>query len=437
MKRLSRSPFARLLPRVFPLILCLVLLAGCVGMPASGDQKAPSDLDAYITIDPGIPPSPGVAPDTASLQESAYIPALQLEEALPEIKDFSILFVNVGKADAAILRFGETAVLIDAGSAKSVPQLIGGLNALGIDHISAVFITHSHNDHIGGLAALSANYDIPMLYSPFYSEADKNGVGKIVKRAKNLRLPHTLLKAGETVAVTSDVSFSILGPVLLNKDDDNDNSLVIQFTYRDVTFLFTGDMQFPQEQTLIDSGVSLKSDVLKVGNHGNPDATGDDFAALVSPAYAVISTNTLVDHDSANPRVLSALSMAQIFVTEEYPVGVLLTLDRTGAVVISNPAHRASDAPVFVSSLDAKAQTITLTNGGDAIADLSGMILFSVRTDAALRFPEGTVLGADASLVIGKDGDFYFKGEDKPLKKKDNTAILYDRIGTLISKLEE
>jgi hypothetical protein len=43
---------------------------------------------------------------------------------------FEILYVNVGKADAAILRFGETAVLIDTGSAESAPQLIAGLNTL-------------------------------------------------------------------------------------------------------------------------------------------------------------------------------------------------------------------------------------------------------------------------------------------------------------------
>ena len=67
-------------------------------------------------------------------------------------------YVNVGKADAAILRFGDTAVLIDTGSAESAPQLIAGLNAMGVDQISAVFITHSHSDHLGGLDALSANF---------------------------------------------------------------------------------------------------------------------------------------------------------------------------------------------------------------------------------------------------------------------------------------
>ncbi|MEZ4628588.1 MAG: lamin tail domain-containing protein [Eubacteriales bacterium] len=100
----------------------------------------------------------------------------------------------------------------------------------------------------------------------------------------------------------------------------------------------------------------------------------------------------------------------------------------------ANPPQRS----VVISGFDVSSQTITLTNSDTNAADLSGMILFSMRSDALLRFPEGTMLGESESLVIGQGGDFTFKGEDKPLsKKKDNTVILYDRFGSLISKLEQ
>ena len=64
------------------------------------------------------------------------------------------------------------------------------------------------------------------------------------------------------------------------------------------------------------------------------------------------------------------------------------------------------------------------------------MILYSSRSDATLRFSEGTALAAGGTLVVGAGGDFDFSGEDKPLsKKKDNTVILYDRFGTVLSEL--
>ena len=197
-------------------------------------------------------------------------------------------------------------------------------------------------------------------------------------------------------------------------------------------------MQLTEEQAIIDSSATLKSDVLKVGNHGNPDATGDDFAALVAPAFAVISTDTTVDTDSANPRVYAALPNTTIEVTQDFPVGVLLTLDESGAILLQNPAKESVPSSVVVQAFDVPSQTITLTNSGAAPADLSGMILFSVRSDATLRFPEGTQLGAGESLVIGTGEDFSFKDEDKPLnKKKANTVLLFDRFGTLVNQLEQ
>lgn len=430
MKYQTSFTLPRVIPRVLILVLCLALLASCSTVPSSPSADKLVEEDAPTSLD-------STPAQTISPERALDIAAEPLESALMQ-SGFAILFVNVGKADAAILRFGETTVLIDTGSAESSPQLIAGLNALGVAKISAVFVTHSHGDHLGGLDALSANYEIPMVYSPFFSEQDKNGTGKIVKRAEKLGLPHTELRAGDTVPVADGVAFRVLGPLSLNEDDDNDNSLVLQFTFGGKTFLFTGDMQFLEEQAIIASGATLKSDVLKVGNHGNPDATGDDFGALVSPDFAVISTNTAVDEDSANPRVYAALPKATIAVTQNFPIGVLLSLDDSGAVTLKNPARTKSNAAVSVDSFDVSEQTITLVNSGSASVDLSGMILYSFHSNAALRFPEGTALAAGGSLVVGAGGDFSFSGEDKPLsKKKENAVMLYDRFGTLLSELEQ
>lgn len=431
----------RLFYKVLIPILLVFSLAGCVTSPEANPDGAIIDPDEVAKSDGDDSQSESATATsgdtTAPLDLASQIAKQPLSELLPEDNVFSILFVNVGKADAAILRFGEHTVLIDTGSKESAPQLLAGLNALNVTSIDAIFLTHSHSDHIGGLDALAANYTIPMVYSPFFSEKDKNDTGKIVKRAEKLGLPHKELNAGDVITIADGVSFSVLGPLALNEQNDNDNSLVLQFTYGGKTFLFVGDMQFTEEQTIINSGVSLKSDLLKVGNHGNPDATGEDFSVLVSPSIAVISTNTNEDADSANPRVFSALSMADVFVTQNFSLGILLTLDDAGDINLSNPEQDESPLSVTVEQIDAEQQLISLVNNGSSV-DLSGCILFSVRSGAALRFPHGTVLGAGESLVIGEGQSLFFANEDKPLnKKKSNTVQLFSPLGALISELAE
>ncbi len=400
---------------VATLLFCLTLFSGC-------GQAVDDPQDVSVNADQPIAGS-------------------AKQNALPDVSEFSVLFGNVGRADATILRFGDVTVLIDTGSEESAPQLIAGLNLLGVSKIDALFLTHSHSDHIGGLDAINANYAVSMVYSPFFSEQTKDGEGKIVKRCEKLSLPHKALIAGESVAVTDDVSFSVLGPVELNEDDDNDNSLVLRFTVQNTTFLFAGDMQFAEEDTLLAADADLSADVLKVGNHGNPDATGKLFAATVSPSLAVISTDTSVDTDSANSRVRALLSSANVYVTEDFPLGVLLTLDDNANPIITNPIQPEDSLQVALFALEPDSQLLTLLNYGDTPVDLSGCILYSERSGAVLRIPDGTLLAPDATLTISGsegDGDLRFSDEKKPFsKKKENTVIVYSPLGAEISTLHQ
>ena len=50
-------------------------------------------------------------------------------------------------------------------------------------------------------------------------------------------------------------------------------------------YIFTGDMQFAEENTLFDAGVVFSCDVLKVPNHGNQDASSDKFMNAAAPRF--------------------------------------------------------------------------------------------------------------------------------------------------------
>lgn len=349
--------------------------------------------------------------------------------------DVSVLFINAGKADSILVQVNDKAYLIDTGEKESVPAIYRALENRGIHTLEGVFLTHKHSDHIGGLAGVSQRYKIGTVYSAEISQNEESGENKIDTLVQSLDLSQTKLSAGDKVEITDGVAFEVLGPITYNAKDDNDNSLVLRLTVNGKTFLFTGDMQFAEEKTLLMEGVDLKADVLKVGNHGNPDATSGDFAKAVSPELTIISTDTSVDTDSANERVQNLFSESQIYITQDFKVGIDVTVDKTGALKVSDSSMQEAKADVSIIDVSKKQQTITLKNNGSDI-DLTGFFIYSTRGAEVFNFPEGSILKAGQSITIScteNAGDYFWNEQKVWSNKKEDTAILYDKYGNKLA----
>lgn len=65
--------------------------------------------------------------------------------------------------NCTLIRSGNTNILIDAGI--SMKRIRLGLNRLGLEprDISAVFVTHEHSDHVGGLKTMTKQFSLPVL----------------------------------------------------------------------------------------------------------------------------------------------------------------------------------------------------------------------------------------------------------------------------------
>lgn len=340
-----------------------------------------------------------------------------------------VLFINVGDADAALVSaYGQTA-LIDTGSRQSVPVLLAALRQMGVKRLNAVFLTHSHGDHVGGLAALKQAVPVDAVYIASIGETDRKGRGKTLAAAEKAGFAPASLNAGDTVRL-GEMSLSVLGPLTLNMADDNDNSLVLKTVIDGQRYLFTGDMQFAEEESLLKSGADVGADVLKVGNHGNPDATGEAFARAVSPALAVISADTTADHDSANPRVMRALSRAQVRVTQQAALGLEVSMREEGLTVAYLPLPEPTLSGI-VLSVDKENQRVTLSGRGD----VSGAVLLSQRGGEAFVFPPGTRLDGTLRVsALGEQGSLVWQAQ-KPLHPtKEDAVALYDAGGNLVAQ---
>jgi Predicted hydrolase (metallo-beta-lactamase superfamily) len=246
------------------------------------------------------------------------------------VDEFKVYYINVGRADATLIDAGGKYYLIDTGEADDAEALCEKLDSLGVQTIEAVFLTHTHSDHIGGFKKICKEFDVGGLFSPCFSILNDDGNNIIDKLAKKCGKVNVKLYRGDSVSLCDGVYAKVLGPIVYNGDDDNDNSLVLRIAVNGRIFLFVGDMQFAEEYTLLQAGDDLSADVLKVGNHGNKDATSSAFASAVSPSIAVIPTDTAVDAESAAKRVLEEFTDSEIFITGECKNWLLVSVLKNG-----------------------------------------------------------------------------------------------------------
>jgi len=247
----------------------------------------------------------------------------------PARAEVRALFVNVGKADAALFWLGDAQYLVDTGHKDSYEQLQRVLDAYGVTHLDGIIVTHTDKDHVGGLKKLLKNgLAVDQLYAgTLHSEEDPQD-HPVLEASEKYDVPLVWLSAGDRIEVSQDCAFEVLGPLTLDMDKENNNSLVLRLTTPDGAMLLTGDMEKPEEAELIEAGLLSRAEVLKVPHHGEDDATSKYFALLVSPQWAVISTNTAAEPDTPAPKVLAYLAAAgaSVAVTQDAQVGVLITL---------------------------------------------------------------------------------------------------------------
>lgn len=244
--------------------------------------------------------------------------------------EVSALFINVGKADSALYLLGDQRFLIDTGTKDSYDQLERVLEAYGVQRLDGVLITHTDKDHVGGLKKLlKSGIAVDALYAGTLHSEKSLEDHPVYEAAEKYDVPLTWLSAGDVIDLGNGCTFQVLGPLSQDDEDENNNSLVLRLLTPQGDMLLTGDMELEEENELIEAGLISQAAVLKVAHHGRDDTTSRQFALLVRPQWAVISTSTAERPDTPSARVLSYLrdARASVAVTQEAQVGILITLE--------------------------------------------------------------------------------------------------------------
>lgn len=201
--------------------------------------------------------------------------------------------INVGFANAYLIRLGDIAFMVDCGlnDLKTWPILSDYLHRAGVDHLDAFFCSHFHGDHVGNIGPLMAEFG--SAETPVYGPGEflieewqplTNGVYK-------------QLKAGDGLTF-GDIQVCCVGPV--GKLDDygwaNRDSLNLVICYGSRRFMVTGDFVRGKEVTEQFSGLVSGVDVFQFPHHGlKPYCVDPWVVRILAPRYIVVPATASLD----------------------------------------------------------------------------------------------------------------------------------------------
>lgn len=387
--------------------------------------------------------------------ETAAVESLTMGEAQALVagdRDAVWLFMtNVGKGDALALRFGDWIGLIDTGKTWARGRVDGALTVMGVkgdDVLDALFLTHTDDDHAGGLRWMTdesswlPGRSVDAVYaSAMYTgvKASKHPAVQVAQALTATGETNWLRRGDEVPLGDTGAALQVLAPVSLH-DDEDDNSLVMLLESSQGRILLTGDMESYEESELLALGDDLKCDVLKVPNHGDDDATSAALANACAAQVALISTDSAEKPGTPDPGVISRLETAgsRVLVTEDSGLGILVRL-KNGACTAWNVDFRETDTAkdLYIAALDADDDRIILGNRGEASVSLGGCYLYSDKGDELFVIPDGYAIDPGGTLTVGTKstkGDYDVLWPDKKVinKKKADAVYLYDSIGRVI-----
>ena len=313
--------------KIIALLLALLLLTGCTpAAPIEPTDPTTSTSNVELTTTaPTTEPAvtepttePTTQPVTEPVTEPVTRPATQpVTEPVTEptqgtqtASGLTVHFLDVQHADAIILACEGEYAVVDAGYPESGEKVVSYLQNLGAKDLELVVGTHPHGDHIGGMPTVLDAYPTDTVWTsqlPYTNDYVSSFTSAISRNGADFVQP----RPGDSFQL-GGATIDVIGPLNLVYEDANDLSLVLRVTYGDIRFLLTGDMEELAEKELVEAGVDLKADVLKVGHHGSASSTSYRFLREVAPTYGVISLAAFNEYGHPHRDPLSRLMDADV-----------------------------------------------------------------------------------------------------------------------------
>ncbi|PKI17479.1 DNA internalization-related competence protein ComEC/Rec2 [Colwellia sp. 12G3] len=257
-----------------------------------------------------------------------------------DVSPWQVVFFDVGQGLSVLIRRNGHAILYDTGAAYpsgftlSDAVILPYLQYSAINRLDKVILSHSDNDHAGGIKILIDNIMIDEIISN-----DKNIVnsGKAISPttvSSLIQVPINDCNSSQSFS-WQDLRFDILWPLALkaseimtiNTKQKNDDSCVILISdHQGHKLLLTGDISAKVEHVLLELYPLLSADILQVPHHGSKTSSSQAFLSQLSPKVALVSAGYInrwympvaevkQRYHDANITLLNSAELGQIIIT--------------------------------------------------------------------------------------------------------------------------
>lgn len=199
--------------------------------------------------------------------------------------EFKLSVMDVGQGEAIVFQTASHTVVYDTG-AKWTNQLDGTKMALlpyfrhqKIQQIDLLIVSHSDQDHAGGMASLLEKMPVKQAFSG-QAEVLNQRAGKAVFKP---------CYTGQKWQLDG-ITFEMLSPDRgQSAANDNDTSCVLKVTSGSQSVLVPGDASAKIEGKLVSEFSNLKSSILIAGHHGSQSSSSEMFLKAVAPDLVIFS----------------------------------------------------------------------------------------------------------------------------------------------------
>ncbi len=201
-----------------------------------------------------------------------------------DMDEVSFYFFSLKDADASIVTYKNTVIMIDTGEEKDKKEIQEELKGKKIQKIDYLILTHPDKDHIGNAKYLIENYEIGTIFQTDYDK-DSELQEELNRSIEENKIENELVS--NTVNIQIENMIMEIQPPNAKYKDSNNNSLVVTISYNGKIALFAGDIKEERMEEILPNLEEV--DLLKYPYHGRKSKLSKEFIQKLKPKMTVIT----------------------------------------------------------------------------------------------------------------------------------------------------